>query len=144
MLDIEEIKRCLPHRFPFLLVDRVLEVERGRRAVGIKNITANDFYNLQIYFNHDYLFPGALQVEAMAQMAGFIIGAPDCDQEPRIFVLASIDSARFRRPARPGDQLRIEVELKKFKVGVGKFTARSFIGAEVVSEVSFTCMEARI
>ena len=143
MLDIQAIKRCLPHRFPFLLVDRVIEVEKGRRAVGIKNITANDFYNLEMYFNHDYLFPGALQVEAMAQMAGFIIGDPECEQ-PRIFLLASIDSARFRRPARPGDQLRIEVELKKFRVGTGKFKARSFVGDEVVSEVSFTCMEARM
>lgn len=140
MLDIHEIKKCLPHRFPFLLVDRVIEIEKGRRVVGIKNITGNDYYNHQNSDRLDYLFPGALQVEAMAQMAGFVILSTDGDNEPPIFLLAQIESARFRMHIRPGDQLRIEVELKKFKANTGKFYAKSYIGDRVASEVHFTCM----
>lgn len=138
MLDINEIKDFLPHRFPILLVDRILELEPGRRATGIKNITANDFYNHHDYFNEDSLFPGALQVEAMAQVAIFLIRELIESQPNRIFLFASIDKARFRKTSRPGDKLRIDVELKKFKGGIAKFQAKSFLDDEIASEVKFT------
>ena len=139
MLDINQIKASIPHRFPFLLVDRILEVEKGKRAVGIKNVTVNDFYCQQEYFNGEHLFPGALQVEAMAQVSAFIV-MDLMDDKSLIPLFAAIERARFRKVVKPGDQLRIEVTLKKFKINTGKFKAVAYIDSEIASEVSFTCM----
>lgn len=136
--DINEIKELLPHRFPFLLVDRIVEIESGRRAVGIKNVSVNDFYSME-YFNGGYLFSGALQVEAMAQVAAFVVMDLMKDQN-QIPLFASIDKARFRKPAQPGDQVRIEVVLKKFKANTGKFKAQTFIGDELSGEANITCV----
>ncbi|HEX3043794.1 MAG TPA: 3-hydroxyacyl-ACP dehydratase FabZ, partial [Bacillota bacterium] len=108
MLDINEIKELLPHRYPVLLVDRIVEIEKGRRVVGLKNITANDFYCNQEYVNGETIYPGALQVETMAQVAGIII-LELLDDKQVVPLFASIDQARFRKRIRPGDQLRIEV-----------------------------------
>ena len=139
MLDINQIKAIIPHRFPFLLVDRILEVEKGKRVVGIKNVTVNDYYCQQEYFNGEHLFPGPLQVEAMAQVSAFIV--MDLINNKNVIPLfAAIESARFRKVVRPGDQLRIEVTLKKFKANTGKFNAVAYIDNEIASEVSFTCM----
>lgn len=138
-LDINEIKEVIPHRFPFLLVDRVIELEKGKRAVGIKNITINDFFSQQEYFNGEYLLSGALQVEAMAQVAGFIITDPE-EKMSGIPVFAGFDKVRFRKTAGPGDQLRIEVELLKLKAKVSKFSAKVYIDDEIASEATFTCM----
>lgn len=138
-LDINQIKEMIPHRFPFLLVDRVLELETGKKAVGIKNVTVNDFFSQQEYFNSEYLLFGALQVEAMAQVAGSIIA--ELSEDPKgIPLFASFDKVRFRKPARPGDQLRIEVQLLKEKAKVYKFGAKTYINDEISSEASFTCM----
>jgi 3-hydroxyacyl-[acyl-carrier-protein] dehydratase len=137
MLDINQIKEYIPHRFPFLLVDRILEIETGVRAVGIKNITSNDYYCQ--YFSDSYLFSGALQVEAMAQVSAFIVMdmIEDKTQTP---YFACIDGARFRKVVKPGDQLMIEVVLKKFKANTGKFKAKTYIDGEVASEAMITCM----
>ncbi len=139
MLDINQIKEIMPHRFPFLLVDRVIEVEKGKKAIGIKNITVNDFYSQQEYFNGEYLLSGALQVEAMAQVAGFIIVELG-EEKSNVPLFAGIDKARFRRIGRPGDQLRIEVQLQKYKAKIGKFRAKSYINNQIASEAIITCV----
>lgn len=139
MLDINEIKKNLPHRFPFLLVDRIVELEVGKRVVGIKNITAGDFFCQQDYFGGAPVFSGALQVEAMAQVAGFIV--MDLQKDfTKLPLLATVEDARFRRVAKPGDQLRIEAVLKKFKAQTGKFQVTAYIDDEIASEATITCM----
>ncbi len=138
MLDNQQIKEFLPHRYPFLLVDRILEVETGHHAIGIKNISSNDFYNNDTDVR-SLVFPGALQMEAMAQVAGFVV-KDLLDEECQNPLLASIEWVRFRKSARPGDQLRIEVILKKFKGKIGKFQAATYIGDEMVSEAIFSCV----
>ncbi len=139
MLDINQIKELLPHRFPFLLVDRIIEIESGKRAVGIKNVTSNDFYSQQEYFNGDYVMPGALQVEAMAQVSAFVV-MDLIEDKTQIPLFAAIEKARFRKPALPGDQLRIEVILKRFKANIGKFKATTYIGDDIASEAEITCV----
>ncbi len=134
MLDLNQIKEFLPHRYPFLLVDRIVEVEPGRRVVGIKNITVDDLYTME-NFN---VFSGALQIEIMAQVAGFAVRdlLEDSVEAP---LYASVDRARFRKTAVPGDQLRIEVWVKKFKGKVAKFDAVASIDGEIASEATLTC-----
>jgi 3-hydroxyacyl-[acyl-carrier-protein] dehydratase len=142
MLEIADIKKKLPHRYPFLLVDRIVEVEKGRKAVGLKNITHNAFYCNQGYFYGASVFPDSLQVEAMAQVSGFIM--KDLVDDPtKLALLASITTARFRKMVKPGDQLRIEVTLKKFKANNGKFDAYTYIDGELASEVVFTCITVK-
>lgn len=139
MLDINLIKESLPHRYPFLLIDRVIEIDEGKRAVGIKNITTDDYYCQQQYFNGDCLIPGSLQVEIMAQLAGFVTMKLTEDKNC-VPLFAALDKARFRRAIQPGDQLRVEVELLKYKAKTGKFKGRVLINNELVSEAEFTCM----
>lgn len=139
MLDINKIKELIPHRYPFLLIDRILEIEQGRRAVGIKNITASDYYCQQHYFNGDCLIPGSLQVEMMGQVAAFVV-MDIMEDKDSIPLFAKIDKVRFRKAVQPGDQLRIEVELIKFKAGTGKFKAQVLIDGELTSEAEMTCM----
>ncbi len=141
MIDINEIKELLPHRFPFLLVDRIIEVESGKRAVGIKNVTANDFYLQQECYHG--IMPGALQVEAMAQVSGFVV-FDLIEDKTQIPLFAAIEKARFRKPAFPGDQLRIEVILKRFKGGIGKFKATTYIGDDIASEAEITCVLSKM
>jgi 3-hydroxyacyl-[acyl-carrier-protein] dehydratase len=139
MFDINQIKKQIPHRYPFLLVDRIVEIVEGEKAIGIKNITANDYFCNQEYFSEGTVFPGSLQVEAMAQVSAFVVMGLVKDQS-KLALLASIDQARFRKIIRPGDQLRIEVYLKKFKINTGKFDAFTYIDNELASEVTFTCV----
>ncbi|HEY8464261.1 MAG TPA: 3-hydroxyacyl-ACP dehydratase FabZ [Bacillota bacterium] len=141
MLAVNEIKEQLPHRFPFLLVDRIITIEKGHKAIGIKNITANDFFCRQEYFNDEIMFPGSLQVEVIAQLAAFVVMGLEVAKS-KMPLLASINKARFRRIIRPGDQLRIEVSLKRLKAGIGKFTAHTYIKDELAGEVEFTCVTA--
>ena len=139
MLDINMIKDLLPHRYPFLLIDRVIEIDKGKRAVGIKNITTDDYYCQQRYFNGDCLIPGSIQIEIMAQLAGFVTMelAEDKNSVP---LFAAVEKARFRRAIQPGDQLRIEVELLRYKARAGKFKGKVLSNNELVSEAQFTCM----
>jgi 3-hydroxyacyl-[acyl-carrier-protein] dehydratase len=139
MIEINAIKEKLPHRYPFLLVDRIIEIDKGFKAVGIKNITSNDFFCNQGYFYGDSVFPASLQVEAMAQVSGFIMKEL-MDDPNKLSLLTNIEKARFRKIVKPGDQLRIEVTLKKFRSNNGKFIAFTYIDNEVASEVAFTCI----
>ena len=140
MLDITEIKKVLPHRFPFLLIDRILEVEEGKRVVAIKNITVNEVFS-QEYYGGLYPMQGVLQVEAMAQAAAFLILNSETNKG-QLAYFSTIDHVRFRTPALAGDQLRIEVELVRVRARAGKFKGCCYIGEKKTCEATFSCMLA--
>lgn len=132
MLDIMEIRGLLPHRYPFLMVDRVLEVEPGKRAVAIKNVTVNEEF-FQGHYPERPIMPGVLIVEAMAQVAGIAFLSME-GLKGKTPIFAGIDKVRFRRPVVPGDQLRIEAEIIKFRGRMGKAAGKVFVGDEPVAE----------
>ncbi|MBX6396359.1 MAG: 3-hydroxyacyl-ACP dehydratase FabZ [Alicyclobacillaceae bacterium] len=132
MYDIEQIQQILPHRPPFLLVDRILEVEPGKRAVGIKNVTMNEPYFVG-HFPGYAVMPGVLIVEALAQTGAVAILSMEA-YKGKIGFFAGIDGFRFRRQVRPGDQLRLEVEISRLKGTIGKGTARALVDGQVAAE----------
>jgi 3-hydroxyacyl-[acyl-carrier-protein] dehydratase len=137
ILDVNEIRRILPHRYPFLLVDRIIELE-PERIVGIKNVTANEpFFNG--HFPDFPVMPGVLIVEAMAQTAGVLVLKSIPDRERKLVLLVSIDAARFRRPVVPGDQLRIEMTLIRRKDTVAKMAGKATVDGKVVAEAEVMC-----
>lgn len=132
MLDIMQIQEILPHRYPFLLVDRIESVEDGQKAVGIKNVTANEPY-FQGHFPGYPVMPGVLIIEAMAQVGAVaILRMPEF--AGKIALLAGVDNARFRRQVVPGDQLRIEVEVLKLRSTVGKSRAVAYVDGVPAAE----------
>jgi len=131
-MDINQIQAILPHRYPFLLVDRIVSVEDGRKAVGIKNVSANEPY-FQGHFPGYPVMPGVLIIEAMAQVGAVaILKLPEF--AGKIALFAGIDKARFRRQVVPGDQLRIEVEVQKLRGTIGKSYAAAYVGEEMAAE----------
>ena len=133
MLTITEIMKLLPHRYPMLLVDRVLEIEEGKRIVGLKNVSANEQF-FQGHFPGAPVMPGVLIVEAMAQCAA-ILGLLDLpDREKKLFLFGGVDKARFRRPVVPGDQLVLESENIRVKARTGHVKCRAFVGDSIVAE----------
>ncbi len=138
MLDVKEIKEIIPHRYPFLLVDKILELEEGKRAVGIKNVTINEPF-FQGHFPEYPVMPGVLIIEAMAQVGAVaVLKMPQ--YAGKIAFFAGIDKVRFRKQVVPGDQLRLEVELTKIKGPVGKGVGKAFVGEEVAAEGELTFM----
>jgi len=138
MLDINEIQKILPHRYPFLLVDRILEVEPGKKVVGLKNVTANEqFFNG--HFPGHPIMPGVLIIEAMAQVAGVGLLTTVDNPEEKVPYFARIEDARFKHPVRPGDQLIFEVEVVKLRRGIGKVAAKALVDGEIVTEATLTC-----
>lgn len=131
-MDIQEIKDVIPHRYPFLLVDKVLEKEEGKRVVGLKNITANEPF-FQGHFPDYPVMPGVLIVEALAQVGA--IAVLDMEQNKgKIGFLAGLDKCRFKRQVKPGDQLRLEVEILRMKGPIGKGKGIATVDGELVCE----------
>ncbi|XJZ27114.1 3-hydroxyacyl-ACP dehydratase FabZ [Bacillota bacterium Lsc_1132] len=136
MLDVTQIKEIIPHRYPFLLVDKILEVEEGKRAVGIKNVTANEeFFNG--HFPHYPVMPGVLIVEALAQV-GAVAVLIKKENRGRLAFFAGIDSCRFKKQVVPGDQLRLEVEMTRVRGSIGKGKAVATVDGELVCEAEIT------
>lgn len=132
MLDITQIKEIIPHRYPFLLVDRILEVDEGTRAVGIKNVTANEeFFNG--HFPDYPVMPGVLIVEALAQVGAVAMLMKE-ENKGRLAFFAGIDNCRFKRQVKPGDQLRLEVEITRLRGSLGKGKGIATIDGELVCE----------
>jgi 3-hydroxyacyl-[acyl-carrier-protein] dehydratase len=134
-LDINAIKKLLPHRYPMLLVDRVIDYEAGKWIHGLKNVSANEPF-FQGHFPDYPVMPGVLVIEALAQLAGLLTiltGVARADGS-QLVLFAGIDEARFKRQVMPGDTLRLEVELERAVRGVGRFAARARVDGEVVCE----------
>ena len=132
MLDVNQIKEIIPHRYPFLLVDRILEVEEGKRAVGIKNVSANEeFFNG--HFPDYPVMPGVLIVEALAQV-GAVAMLKKEENRGRLAFFTGIDKCRFKKQVKPGDQLRLEVEMTRVKGPIGKGKGIATVDGEVVCE----------
>ena len=140
MMDIYKILKQLPHRYPFLLVDRVLEIDKGKTIRALKNITINEPF-FQGHFPHRPVMPGVLMLEALAQAAA-LLSFDALDASPTdemIYYFAGMDGVRFKRPVEPGDQLILEVELLRMKAGIFKFKGRALVGTELAVEAELTC-----
>ena len=137
VLDIEAIREILPHRYPFLLVDRIVELEE-ERVVGIKNVTVNEPW-VPGHFPDFPVMPGVLIIEAMAQVAGVLVLGAIPDRKNKLVLFASIDMAKFRRPVVPGDQLRIEMKVVKRKASVAKMQGTATVDGQVVAEAEVMC-----
>ena len=139
-MDIHEILQYLPHRFPFLMVDRVEEVEPGKRIVAIKNVTINEPF-FPGHFPNRPVMPGVLILEAMAQVAAILSfktagTKPDANS---VYYFVGIDNARFKRPVEPGDQLRLDVHVLRTIKGIWKFAGKASVGEHIVAEAELMC-----
>ena len=139
-MDIHRILRQLPHRYPFLLVDRVLELDKGKRIKALKNVTINEPF-FEGHFPHRPVMPGVLMLEALAQAAALLsFDAMDASpSDDTVYYFAGIDAARFKRPVEPGDQLILEAELLRSKSGIFKFKTRASVDGELAVEAELTC-----
>jgi len=140
-IDVERIAAMLPHRYPFLLIDRVIEFEPGKRATAIKNVTINEPF-FQGHFPGHPVMPGVLIIEAMAQAAGVMIKlAAPASGRPVVFYLVKVDNARFSRVVVPGDQLRLEITHKRTMRNMSLFHGQAFVGDELAAEAEMLCAE---
>lgn len=130
MLNIDQIKELIPHRYPFLLVDKIVELEEGKRAVGVKNVTVNEPF-FQGHFPEYPLMPGVLIVEAMAQVGAVVMMSIE-ENKGKLGVFAGIDKVRFKREVRPGDILTMEVEMTSLRRNIGKAIAKAYVGEDLV------------
>jgi 3-hydroxyacyl-[acyl-carrier-protein] dehydratase len=139
-IDIRGILEYLPHRYPFLLVDRVLEVDPGKRIVAIKNVTINEPFFVG-HFPHIPVMPGVLMIEALAQAAGILsfVTLGTKSDPTSVFYFVGIDGARFKRPVGPGDTLRLEVEIKRFAKSISKFRCVATVDGAVAAEADLMC-----
>jgi 3-hydroxyacyl-[acyl-carrier-protein] dehydratase len=136
--DIQEILGLLPHRYPFLLIDRVVEFERGKRLVAIKNVTMNEPF-FQGHFPDYPIMPGVLVIEAMAQAGAIIMLKEIPDMDTKLVVFTGIEKAKFRRPVTPGDQLRIEAEVLSLKTRVGRIEGKAYVEGKLACQATLTC-----
>ncbi|MHB1652422.1 MAG: 3-hydroxyacyl-ACP dehydratase FabZ [Desulfitobacteriaceae bacterium] len=136
MLENREIQQIIPHRYPFLLVDRIIELEEGKRAVGIKNVSGNEPF-FQGHFPDYPIMPGVLIIEALAQVGAVAVLRKE-EFAGQLALFAGLDKVRFKRPVFPGDQLRLEVELIKFRGSLGIAEGKAFVGGELVAQGKLT------
>jgi 3-hydroxyacyl-[acyl-carrier-protein] dehydratase len=140
-LDVRWIESVLPHRYPMLLVDRVLEIEPRRRIVAIKNVTANESF-FQGHFPGQPVMPGVLVVEGMAQAGGILLLHDIAERDSKLLYFMAIERARFRRPVVPGDQLRYEVEVLRMRATTCKLSGKALVDGEVAAEA--VCLSAMV
>ncbi len=138
-LTIQEIMDFLPHRYPFLLIDRIVEFERAKRVVAIKNVTMNESF-FQGHFPGAPLMPGVLIIEAMAQAGAVLLLSEMEDRHAKLAVFTGIDDAKFRRSVTPGDQIRIEVDVVSFRSRAGKMAGKAYVDGKLACEATLTCM----
>jgi len=145
MMDIHEILNRLPHRYPLLLVDRVIELEKGKNIRALKNVSINEPYFVG-HFPHRPVMPGVLMLEALAQAATLLalVTTDSVLDEKSVVYFAGIDGARFKRPVEPGDQLILDVTLDRAKAGIYKFTGKVYVGEHVAAEAQLLCTMRRI
>ncbi len=145
VMDIHQILKQLPHRYPILLVDRVLELEKGKRIRSLKNVTINEPYFVG-HFPHRPVMPGVLMLEALAQTAALLSfdAAGVTPDEKTVYYFAGIDGARFKRPVEPGDQLVMDVTLERAKAGIFKFKAVARVGDDIACEAELMCTMRRL
>jgi 3-hydroxyacyl-[acyl-carrier-protein] dehydratase len=144
-MDIHQILKQLPHRYPFLLVDRVLEIDKGKSIRALKNVTINEPF-FEGHFPHRPVMPGVLMLEALAQAAA-LLAFDALDTSPTddmVYYFAGIDNARFKQPVEPGDQLILHVELLRMKAGIFKFKARADVDGKPAVEAELTCAMRKI
>lgn len=142
LMDVNQIKERLPQRFPFLMIDRVVELELGKRIVAIKNLSANEAF-FEGHFPNKPVMPGVLMIEALAQAAG-VLGFMTMDKKPldgSIYLFAGVDNVRFKRQVVPGDQLRLEVEYITQKRGIWKFEGVATVDGEMACKAGILCAD---
>ena len=139
ILDVTQIQSILPHRYPFLLVDRIVEYEEGKRVVGIKNVTLNEPF-FQGHFPGRPIMPGVLILEAMAQVGGVLAFKSVPPAGTPVVYLTGVDKAKFRKPVVPGDQLRFEVEVLKQRPPFWKMQGKAYVESDLVCEAELTAM----
>src|SRR6201981_3818660 len=137
-LDINEIQQILPHRYPFLLIDRVIDLTRRERIVAVKNVTINEPF-FQGHFPTLPIMPGVLIVEAIAQAGGALLLTEVEDRDQKLMVFTGIERARFRRPVLPGDQVRIEGDVKSWRMNAVRMGGKALVGEKRVAEATVTC-----
>jgi 3-hydroxyacyl-[acyl-carrier-protein] dehydratase len=137
-LDINDIQRLLPHRFPFLLIDRIVDLDRKKRIVAIKNVTINEPF-FAGHFPGVPVMPGVLIVEAMAQAGGVLLFTEVEDRENKLVLFTGIERAKFRRPVVPGDQLRIEVDVRVWRGNAGRMQGTAYVGDQRAAEALVSC-----
>lgn len=138
ILDINAIQKILPHRYPFLLVDAIVEMERQKHIVGIKNVTSNEHFFLG-HFPGRPVMPGVLIVEAMAQAGGLLLLQEVPDRDHKLLYFVAIDDARFRRPVVPGDQLRLDVSVLSWRTTFCKLQGHATVNGEAAAEATLMC-----
>jgi 3-hydroxyacyl-[acyl-carrier-protein] dehydratase len=135
ILDIEGIQKILPHRYPFLMVDAILEIERFKRIVGVKNVTINENI-FQGHFPGKAIFPGVLIIESMAQTGGLLLLLEIPERESKLLYFVAVDDARFRRPVVPGDQLRLEMTVLSWRATFCKLRGTATVNGELAAEAT--------
>jgi len=145
MMDIHEILKLLPHRYPFLMVDRVIAIDKGKSIRSVKNVTINEPFFVG-HFPHRPVMPGVLMLEAMAQTAALLSFATEgvTPDDKTVYYFAGLDGARFRRPVEPGDQLVMDVTLLRSKGGIYKFKGEARVGEELACEAELMCTMRRV
>ncbi len=141
LLDINEIQKFLPQRYPFLMIDRVTEMERFKRIVTFKNVSINESF-FQGHFPGQPVMPGVLILESMAQSGGLLLLQEIPDRDRKVVYLATINDVKFRRPVVPGDQLRVEVEVLVWKGDLCKIQAKAYVGTNLAAEAKMMCVMA--